>query len=98
MKLILNLAATWKYFLYKQVEFEIEVYDIWRTNMKVFIYCINTWNLKFNCRKFYNYDLEITIKIVESLRDDIYAGKLKSRSEIKDALKKCVLDLMGYIN
>lgn len=25
----------------------------------------------------------ITIKIVESLRDDIYAGKLKSGSEIK---------------
>ncbi|GMP61610.1 hypothetical protein CsSME_00024003 [Camellia sinensis var. sinensis] len=37
---------------------------------------------------------KITIKIVESLRDDIYAGKLKSRSEIKDALKKCVLDLV----
>lgn len=26
---------------------------------------------------------KITIKIVESLRDDIYAGKLKSGSEIK---------------
>ncbi|KAL8119132.1 cell division protein FtsY homolog, chloroplastic [Apium graveolens] len=37
---------------------------------------------------------KITIKIVESLRDDIYAGKLKSGSEIKDALKKSVLDLL----
>ncbi|CAL5401079.1 unnamed protein product [Camellia sinensis] len=37
---------------------------------------------------------KITIKIVESLRDDIYAGNLKSGSEIKDALKKCVLDLV----
>lgn len=26
---------------------------------------------------------KITIKIVESLRDDIYAGKLKSGTEIK---------------
>ncbi|KAK3038080.1 hypothetical protein RJ639_031634 [Escallonia herrerae] len=33
---------------------------------------------------------KITIKIVESLRDDIYAGKLKSGSEIKDALKRSV--------
>ncbi|CAL5340101.1 unnamed protein product [Camellia sinensis] len=37
---------------------------------------------------------KIIIKIVESLRDDIYAGKLKSGNEIKDALKKCVLDLV----
>ncbi|KAM7508684.1 hypothetical protein LguiA_019137 [Lonicera macranthoides] len=37
---------------------------------------------------------KITIKIVENLRDDIYAGKLKSGSEIKDALKKIVLDLL----
>ncbi|CAL5401084.1 unnamed protein product [Camellia sinensis] len=37
---------------------------------------------------------KITIKIAESLRDDIYAGKLKSGSEIKDALKNCVLDLV----
>uniref|UniRef100_A0A7C9ENK3 SRP54-type proteins GTP-binding domain-containing protein n=1 Tax=Opuntia streptacantha TaxID=393608 RepID=A0A7C9ENK3_OPUST len=36
----------------------------------------------------------ITIKIVESLREDIMAGKLKSGSEIKDALKKSVLDLL----
>ncbi|XP_017984769.1 PREDICTED: cell division protein FtsY homolog, chloroplastic isoform X3 [Theobroma cacao] len=36
----------------------------------------------------------ITIKIVESLREDILSGKLKSGSEIKDALKKCVLDLL----
>ncbi|EXC28019.1 Cell division protein FtsY-like protein [Morus notabilis] len=37
---------------------------------------------------------KITIKIVESLRDDILAGKLKSGSEIKAALKKSVLDLL----
>ncbi|KAI3693346.1 hypothetical protein L6452_33181 [Arctium lappa] len=37
---------------------------------------------------------KITIKIVESLRDDIYAGKLKSGNEIKDALKNSVLDLL----
>ncbi|KAL6965118.1 hypothetical protein U1Q18_036173, partial [Sarracenia purpurea var. burkii] len=37
---------------------------------------------------------KITIKIVESLREDIYAGKLKSGSEIKDALKRSVLDLL----
>ncbi|KAK8711255.1 hypothetical protein V6N13_146542 [Hibiscus sabdariffa] len=36
----------------------------------------------------------ITIKIVESLREDILSGKLKSGSEIKDALKKSVLDLL----
>ncbi|KAK8693507.1 hypothetical protein V6N13_071090 [Hibiscus sabdariffa] len=36
----------------------------------------------------------ITIKIVESLREDILSGKLKSGSEIKDALKKIVLDLL----
>ncbi|KAL4567104.1 hypothetical protein LXL04_022678 [Taraxacum kok-saghyz] len=37
---------------------------------------------------------KITLKIVESLRDDIYAGKLKSGTEIKDALKNSVLDLL----
>ncbi|XP_010278598.1 PREDICTED: cell division protein FtsY homolog, chloroplastic [Nelumbo nucifera] len=37
---------------------------------------------------------KITIKIVEILREDILAGKLKSGSEIKDALKKSVLDLL----
>ncbi|WP_369294422.1 signal recognition particle receptor subunit alpha [Klebsiella pneumoniae] len=37
---------------------------------------------------------KITLKIVESLRDDVYTGKLKSGSEIKDALKKSVLDLL----
>ncbi|KAK2983968.1 hypothetical protein RJ640_027293 [Escallonia rubra] len=37
---------------------------------------------------------KITIKIVESLRDDIYAGKLKSGSEIKDALKRSVLGFL----
>ncbi|KAJ6344211.1 hypothetical protein OIU76_005853 [Salix suchowensis] len=36
----------------------------------------------------------ITIQIVERLREDILAGKLKSGSEIKDALKKSVLDLL----
>ncbi|KAL4353271.1 hypothetical protein GQ457_06G032250 [Hibiscus cannabinus] len=36
----------------------------------------------------------ISIKIVESLREDILSGKLKSGSEIKDALKKSVLDLL----
>ncbi|KAK9147793.1 hypothetical protein Scep_006550 [Stephania cephalantha] len=36
----------------------------------------------------------ITIKIVESLREDIMSGKLKSGSEIKDALKKFVLELL----
>ncbi|XP_073123456.1 cell division protein FtsY homolog, chloroplastic [Henckelia pumila] len=36
----------------------------------------------------------ITIKIVESLRDDIYAGKLKSGSEIKDSLKRSILNLL----
>ncbi|KAM0007376.1 putative signal recognition particle, SRP54 subunit, GTPase domain, SRP/SRP receptor [Helianthus debilis subsp. tardiflorus] len=39
---------------------------------------------------------KITIKIAESLRDDIYAGKLKSVTEIKasDAFKKSVLDIL----
>lgn len=37
---------------------------------------------------------KITIKIVESLREDIYAGKIKSGSEIKSALKKSILDLL----
>ncbi|KAL9273908.1 Cell division protein FtsY homolog, chloroplastic-like protein [Drosera capensis] len=37
---------------------------------------------------------KITIKIVESLRKDILTGKLKSGSEIKEALKKNVLDLL----
>ncbi|XP_022757236.1 cell division protein FtsY homolog, chloroplastic isoform X2 [Durio zibethinus] len=36
----------------------------------------------------------ITIKIVESLREDILSGKLKSGSEIKDALKTSVLDIL----
>nr|POE77145.1 cell division protein ftsy like, chloroplastic [Quercus suber] len=36
----------------------------------------------------------ITIKIVERLREDILSGKLKSGSEIKDALKKSVLELI----
>ncbi|CAH9108346.1 unnamed protein product [Cuscuta epithymum] len=37
----------------------------------------------------------ITIKIVESLRDDIYAGRLKTGSEIKDALKRGILELLA---
>ncbi|KAJ0807509.1 putative signal recognition particle SRP54 domain superfamily [Helianthus annuus] len=39
---------------------------------------------------------KITIKIVESLWDDIHAGKLKSGTEIKasDALKKSSLDIL----
>ncbi|PHT59179.1 Cell division protein FtsY -like protein, chloroplastic [Capsicum baccatum] len=37
---------------------------------------------------------KITIKIVESLREDIYAGKIKSGSEIKSALKRSILDLL----
>ncbi|KAF7153343.1 hypothetical protein RHSIM_Rhsim01G0153000 [Rhododendron simsii] len=37
---------------------------------------------------------KITVKIVECLREDIYAGKLKSGSEIKDALKRSVLELL----
>ncbi|XVF22609.1 hypothetical protein REPUB_Repub12eG0186100 [Reevesia pubescens] len=36
----------------------------------------------------------IIVKIVESLREDILSGKLKSGSEIKDALKKSVLDIL----
>ncbi|XP_050237165.1 cell division protein FtsY homolog, chloroplastic [Mercurialis annua] len=36
----------------------------------------------------------ITIKIVESLRENILSGKLKSGSEIKDALKKSVLEFL----
>nr|GMC90836.1 cell division protein FtsY homolog, chloroplastic [Ipomoea batatas] len=36
----------------------------------------------------------ITIKIVESLRDDIYAGRLKTGSEIKDALKRSILEFL----
>ncbi|XP_021748033.1 cell division protein FtsY homolog, chloroplastic-like [Chenopodium quinoa] len=36
----------------------------------------------------------ITIKIVDSLREDILAGKLKSGPEIKDALKRSVLKLL----
>ncbi|XP_078441878.1 signal recognition particle receptor protein, chloroplast (FTSY) [Wolffia australiana] len=37
----------------------------------------------------------ISGKIVDSLRDDILSGKLKSGSEIKDALKKIVLNLLS---
>ncbi|KAL9142042.1 hypothetical protein ABFS82_14G142900 [Erythranthe guttata] len=36
----------------------------------------------------------ITIKIVDILREDIYSGKLKSGSEIKDALKRSILNLL----
>ncbi|KAI3898778.1 hypothetical protein MKW92_046374 [Papaver armeniacum] len=37
---------------------------------------------------------KITFKIVDSLREDILSGKLKSGTEIKEALKKFVLDLL----
>ncbi|XP_074565370.1 cell division protein FtsY homolog, chloroplastic isoform X1 [Curcuma longa] len=37
---------------------------------------------------------KISFKIVDSLREDILAGKLKSGSEIKEALKKSVLELL----
>ncbi|KAI6707603.1 hypothetical protein NL676_010565 [Syzygium grande] len=37
---------------------------------------------------------KITIRIVDRLREDILAGKLKSGAEIKDALKKSVLELL----
>ncbi|KAM0945405.1 putative signal recognition particle, SRP54 subunit, GTPase domain, AAA+ ATPase [Dioscorea sansibarensis] len=37
---------------------------------------------------------KISMKIVDSLRDDILAGNLKSGSEIKDALKRTVLELL----
>ncbi|MED6121269.1 hypothetical protein PIB30_028519 [Stylosanthes scabra] len=37
---------------------------------------------------------KITIKIVENLREDILSGKLKSGTEIKEALKQNVLDLL----
>ncbi|BAT97888.1 hypothetical protein LR48_Vigan11g038000 [Vigna angularis] len=36
----------------------------------------------------------ITIKIVENLREDIFSGKLKSGNEIKEALKRNVLELL----
>ncbi|XP_072970859.1 cell division protein FtsY homolog, chloroplastic isoform X5 [Typha angustifolia] len=36
----------------------------------------------------------ISMKIVDSLRDDISAGKLKSGTEIKEALKRSVLELL----
>ncbi|CAJ1950030.1 unnamed protein product [Sphenostylis stenocarpa] len=37
---------------------------------------------------------KITIKIVENLREDIFSGKLKSGNEIKEALKRNVLELL----
>ncbi|KAG6470116.1 hypothetical protein ZIOFF_071170 [Zingiber officinale] len=37
---------------------------------------------------------KISFKIVDSLREDILAGKLKSGSEIKEALKTSVLQLL----
>ncbi|XP_061340138.1 cell division protein FtsY homolog, chloroplastic [Gastrolobium bilobum] len=36
----------------------------------------------------------ITVKIVENLREDILSGKLKSGNEIKEALKRNVLELL----
>lgn len=37
---------------------------------------------------------KITIRIVDRLREDILAGRLKSGAEIKDALKKSVLEFL----
>lgn len=44
---------------------------------------------------------KITIKIVETLRDDIYAGKLKSGAEIKvnySDVFYCIIVWLGYKN
>ncbi|KAF3575434.1 hypothetical protein YC2023_048741 [Brassica napus] len=41
---------------------------------------------------------KITVRIVERLRDDIMSGKLKSGSEIKDALKGSVLEMLSKKN
>ncbi|CAF2094507.1 unnamed protein product [Brassica napus] len=41
---------------------------------------------------------KITVRIVERLRDDIMSGKLKSGSEIKDALKGSVLEMLNKKN
>ncbi|CAA7016932.1 unnamed protein product [Microthlaspi erraticum] len=41
---------------------------------------------------------KITVRIVERLRDDIMSGKLKSGSEIKDALKGSVLEMLAKKN
>lgn len=38
----------------------------------------------------------ITIKIVENLRDDIYAGKLKSGSEIKVIMRRVCFFGIGH--
>ncbi|KAF3578978.1 hypothetical protein DY000_02036051 [Brassica cretica] len=41
---------------------------------------------------------KITVRIVERLRDDIMSGKLKSGTEIKDALKGSVLEMLAKKN
>ncbi|KAI8024143.1 hypothetical protein LOK49_LG03G02331 [Camellia lanceoleosa] len=65
-----------------------------RNNLAVIDELLLYWNLSDTDHALLVADFgpKITIKIVESLRDDIYAGKLKSGSE--DALQKCVLDLV----
>ncbi|CAN7063456.1 hypothetical protein IGI04_017146 [Brassica rapa subsp. trilocularis] len=41
---------------------------------------------------------KITVRIVERLRDDIMSGKLKSGTEIKEALKASVLEMLAKKN
>ncbi|CAN6845148.1 unnamed protein product [Brassica oleracea] len=41
---------------------------------------------------------KITVRIVERLRDDIMSGKLKSGTEIKEALKQSVLEMLAKKN
>ncbi|KAL2460723.1 Cell division protein FtsY-like protein [Abeliophyllum distichum] len=71
-----------------------------RDNLAVIDEVLLYWNLPDTDRVLDNleesadFGPRITIKIVESLREDIYAGKLKSGSEIKDALKRSILNLL----
>ncbi|XP_052193660.1 cell division protein FtsY homolog, chloroplastic [Diospyros lotus] len=75
-----------------------------RTNLAVIDELLLYWNLSDTDRILdeleeallvADFGPKITVKIVESLREDIYGGKLKSGSEIKDALKRSVLDLLS---
>ncbi|KAJ8573281.1 hypothetical protein K7X08_009792 [Anisodus acutangulus] len=70
-----------------------------RDNLAVIDELLLYWNLSDTDRVLdallvADFGPKITIKIVESLREDIYAGKIKSGSEIKNALKKSILDLL----
>ncbi|CAA3002047.1 cell division protein FtsY homolog, chloroplastic [Olea europaea var. sylvestris] len=74
-----------------------------RDNLAVIDELLLYWNLSDTDRVLDNleeallvadFGPRITIKIVESLREDIYAGKLKSGTEIKDALKGSILNLL----